>query len=128
MSAELAVGVVFRVLLPLTLTAACVVRYNAFSLVYILLLLLLPLLPEPAPSSTAGTSWQKALGQVGLVSLTGSDAGSAVRQVFPDIGVLVVGLLTWRLILRLNVGPHAQTHQEEQRAHGLMLRKILCWR
>ncbi|XP_056869498.1 piezo-type mechanosensitive ion channel component 2-like isoform X1 [Takifugu flavidus] len=120
MSAELAVGVVFRVLLPLTLTAACVVRYNAFSLVYILLLLLLPLLPEPAPSSTSGTSWQKALGQVGLVSLTGSDAGSAVRQVFPDIGVLVVGLLTWRLILRLNVGPHAQTHQEEQRAHGLM--------
>ncbi|TWW70584.1 hypothetical protein D4764_17G0000670 [Takifugu flavidus] len=56
MSAELAVGVVFRVLLPLTLTAACVVRYNAFSLVYILLLLLLPLLPEPAPSSTSGNT------------------------------------------------------------------------
>ncbi|KAI3355619.1 hypothetical protein L3Q82_018446, partial [Scortum barcoo] len=102
MSSELAVGVVFRVLLPLSLTAACVLRYNGFSLVYILLLLLLPLLPEPSSSSTSGytcrcvtavcvssflflllqsffqlttatlqpeyncTSWQKALGQLGL--------------------------------------------------------------
>ncbi|XP_041817254.1 piezo-type mechanosensitive ion channel component 2-like isoform X2 [Chelmon rostratus] len=149
MSSEVAVGVVFRVLLPLSLTAACVLRYNGFSLVYVLLLLLLPLLPEPSASSTSGntcrcvtavcvssflflllqsffqlttttlqpesncTSWQKAVSQLGLVSLTGSDAGSAVRQLLPDVGVLVVGLLTWRLIVRLNVNTHTQQQQEE---------------
>ncbi|XP_069033644.1 piezo-type mechanosensitive ion channel component 2-like [Embiotoca jacksoni] len=148
MSSELAVGLVFRVLLPLSLTAACVLRYNGFSLVYVLLLLLLPLLPDPAsntgntgrcvtavcvssflflllqcffqvtmamlqPESNC-TSWQKALGQLGLLSLTGSDAGSAVRQVFPDVGVLVVGLLTWRLIVRVNAAPHTQPQQEEE--------------
>nr|XP_046227093.1 piezo-type mechanosensitive ion channel component 2-like isoform X2 [Scatophagus argus] len=153
MSSELAVGLVFRGLLPLSLTAACVLRYNGFSLVYILLLLLLPLLPEPsASSSTSGntcrcvtavcvssflflllqsffqlttatlqpeyncTSWQKALSQLGLVSLTGSDVGSAVRHMFPDVGVLIVGLLTWRLIVRLNTDTHAQPQQEEQQA------------
>ncbi|XP_039983516.1 piezo-type mechanosensitive ion channel component 2-like [Xiphias gladius] len=147
MSSELAVGLVFRVLLPLTLTAACVLRYNGFSLVYVLLLLLLPLLPDP--SSTTGntcrcvmavcvssflflllqsffqlttatlqpeyncTAWQKALGQLGLVSLTGSDAGSAVRHVFPDVGVLFVSLLTWRLIVRLNADTHTRPQLEE---------------
>ncbi|KAM8730910.1 piezo-type mechanosensitive ion channel component 2-like [Acanthopagrus schlegelii] len=156
MSSGLAVGVVFRVLLPLTLTAACVLRYNGFSLVYILLLLLLPLLREPSTCSTSGntsrcvtavcissflflllqsffqlttatlqpenncTSWQKALAQLGLVSLTGSDAGSAVRQVFPDVGVLVVGLLAWRLIVRLNADTHTQPQQEEQQPEELM--------
>lgn len=34
------------------------------------------------------------------ISLTGSDAASAVRHVLPDVGVLAVGLLTWRLSLR----------------------------
>ncbi|KAM9337588.1 piezo-type mechanosensitive ion channel component 2-like [Symphorus nematophorus] len=156
MSSELTVGVFFRVLLPLTLTAACVLRYNGFSLVYILLLLLLPMMPEPSTSSTSGntcrcvtavcvssflflllqsffqlttatlqpdsncTSWQKALGQLGLLSLSGSDAGSAVRQVFPDVGVLVVGLLTWRLIVRLNADTHTQPQQEEHQAEELM--------
>ncbi|XP_042254704.1 piezo-type mechanosensitive ion channel component 2-like [Thunnus maccoyii] len=155
MSSDLAAGVVFRVLLPLSLTAACVLRYNGFSLVYVLLLLLLPLLPEPSASPPTGntsrcvtavcvssflflllqsffqlttatlqpeyncTSWQKALGQLGLVSLTGSDAGSAVRQVLPDIAVLLVGLLTWRLSMRLSANTHTQSgvfqpQQEQQ--------------
>lgn len=48
-------------------------------------------------------------------SLTGSDAGSAVRQVFPDIGVLFVGLLTWRLIVRLN--PHIQVSYVHTHRH-----------
>ncbi|KAK5877665.1 hypothetical protein CesoFtcFv8_025149 [Champsocephalus esox] len=64
---------------------------------------------------TAGTSWETALSQLGLVSLSGSDAGSAVRQVSPDVGVLVVGLLTWRLIARLNGDTHTQPQQEVQR-------------
>ncbi|XP_062236076.1 piezo-type mechanosensitive ion channel component 2-like isoform X2 [Platichthys flesus] len=148
MSSDLVVSLVFRILLPLTLTAACVLRYNGFSLVYVILLLLLPLLPDPA--STTGntsrcvmavcvssflflllqsffqlttatlqpdyncTSWQKALSQLGLVSLTGSDAGSAVRQLFPDVGVLFISLVTWRLIVRLNADTHTQSQQEEE--------------
>ncbi|XP_034416405.1 piezo-type mechanosensitive ion channel component 2-like [Cyclopterus lumpus] len=151
MPSELAVGLVFRVLLPLILTAACVLRFNGFSLVYVLLMLLLPLLPEPSTSSgrcvtavcvssflflllqsffqltsaslqpeSNCTSWQKTLAQVGLVSLTGSDAGSAVRQVFPDVGVLVVGLLTWRLIGRLNANTHTQPQQEEETQEELV--------
>ncbi|XP_029385544.1 piezo-type mechanosensitive ion channel component 2-like isoform X2 [Echeneis naucrates] len=148
MSSELAVGLVFRVLLPLVLTAACVCRYSGFSLVYVIQLLLLPLLPDPPLTGKTGrcvtavcissflflllqsffqlttatqhpeyncTSWQKALSQLGLVRLTGSDAGSAVRQVFPDVGVMLVGLLTWRLISRLNAGAciHTQPQQNE---------------
>ncbi|KAK2859745.1 hypothetical protein Q5P01_004365 [Channa striata] len=161
----MAAGLVFRIALPLSLTTACVLRFTGFSLVYILLLLLLPLLPEPSSSTgistnsrslilinadltvvqtpvystsyflflllqsffqvttatlqpdTNCTSWQKVLGQLGLVSLTGSDAGSTVRQVCPDVGVLVVGLLTWRLIVRLDTNTHTQvthTHPDQQ--------------
>ncbi|KAF1373391.1 hypothetical protein PFLUV_G00260090 [Perca fluviatilis] len=151
MPSDLTAGLVFRVLLPLTLTAACLLRFNGFSLVYVVLLLMLPLLPDPSSSSSSSgtvcrcvmvvcvssflflllqsffqmttatlqpesncTSWQKALGQLGLVSLTGSDAGSAVRQIFPDVGVLVIGVLTWRLIVRLNADTHTQPQQEQQ--------------
>ncbi|KAM3593292.1 uncharacterized protein V6R79_009660 [Siganus canaliculatus] len=150
MSLELAVGVVFRVLLPLTLAAACVLRFSGFSVVYVLLLLLLPLLPEPSGASTSGntcrcvtavcvssflflllqsffqlttttlqpqyncTSWQKALAQLGLMSLAGSDAGSAVRQIFPDVGVLLVGLMTWRLMTRLDAASLTQQGEPQQ--------------
>ncbi|KAL6097437.1 uncharacterized protein ACO6RY_12985 [Pungitius sinensis] len=156
MPSEVTVGLLLRVLLPLSLAAACALRFNGFSLVYVLLLLLLPLLRGPPTSSPSGnacpcvkaacvssflflllqsffqltsatlqpdnncTSWQKTLAQLGLVSLTGSDPGSAVRQVFPDIGVLVVGLLTWRLIERLNEDAHMQPQQEEEMQEELM--------
>ncbi|XP_055363650.1 piezo-type mechanosensitive ion channel component 2-like isoform X2 [Betta splendens] len=147
MSPELTASLVFRAVLPLTLAAACVLRFNGFSVVYVFLLLLLPLLPDTS-SSTGSlsrcvtavcvssfvflllqasfqlgtitlqptyncTSWQKVVGQLGLVSLSGSDAGSAVRQVCPDVGVLVVGLLTWRLLRRLNANKHTQQQDDE---------------
>ncbi|XP_041824079.1 piezo-type mechanosensitive ion channel component 2-like [Melanotaenia boesemani] len=148
MSSELVLGLVFRILLPLSLTSACMLRYNGFSLIYILLLLLLPLLPQP--SSTSGntsrcvmvvcvssfvflllqsffqvstltlqpehncTSWQKTLSQLGLVSLSGSDATSALRQLLPDVGVLVVSLLAWRLIGRLNADTHTQLEETQR--------------
>nr|XP_043885784.1 piezo-type mechanosensitive ion channel component 2 isoform X3 [Solea senegalensis] len=148
MSSEVAAGLVLRVLLPLTLTAACVLRYNGFSLVYVLLLLLVPLLSDPAPNTgntsrcvmavcvssflflllqsffqvttvtlqpeNNCTSWQKSLAQLGLVSLTGSDAGSAVRQVLPDVGVLIVSLVTWRLTVRLHGDTHTQQQQQQE--------------
>ncbi|XP_060920541.1 piezo-type mechanosensitive ion channel component 2-like [Labrus mixtus] len=137
---------------------ACVLRFNGFSLVYVLLLLLLPLLPDASPSSGTNTdpspstgnvchcvmalcvssflflllqsffqlttlslqpvsnctSWQKTLSQLGLLSFTGSDAGSAVRQLFPDVGVLVISLLTWRLIVKLNTNTHMQPQLDFQ--------------
>ncbi|XP_061522400.1 piezo-type mechanosensitive ion channel component 2-like isoform X7 [Phycodurus eques] len=156
MSSELLGGFIFRVLLPLSLTAAALLRFNGFSLVYVFLLLLLPLVPEPsrtslntgnssrcvtavcvssflflllqtffqittatlAPESNC-TSWQKALSQLGLVSLIGSDAASAVRHILPDVGVLLVALLTWRLSLRFSPETHAQDshvfHEEGER-------------
>ncbi|KAM8823349.1 piezo-type mechanosensitive ion channel component 2-like isoform 3-T4 [Spinachia spinachia] len=150
MPSQVTVGLLLRVLLPLSLTAACALRFNGFSLVYVLLLLLLPLLPGPPASSPSGnacpcvkavcvssflflllqsffqltsitlqpanncTSWQKTLAQLGLVRLTGSDPGSAVRQVSPDVGVLVVGLLTWRLIGRMNGETHMLQEEETQ--------------
>ncbi|KAK7929080.1 hypothetical protein WMY93_005475 [Mugilogobius chulae] len=58
------------------------------------------------------TSWQKALSQLGLIGLSGSDAGSAVRHVAPDLAVLLVGLLTWRLSSRL--GPAAQDQDQDR--------------
>ncbi|XP_072235133.1 piezo-type mechanosensitive ion channel component 2-like [Leuresthes tenuis] len=154
MSSELTVGLVFRVILPLSLTTAAVLRYNGLSVVYVLLLLLLPLMPESSSSGKTGrcvmavcvcsflflllqcffqliavaqqpdhncTSWQKGFAQLGLVSLTGSDGGSAVRQVFPDVGVLVISLLTWRLIVRLNAATHTQLQPEEEEVEEDML-------
>ncbi|XP_051909940.1 piezo-type mechanosensitive ion channel component 2-like [Hippocampus zosterae] len=158
-SEVLLAGFIFRLLLPLGLTAGALLRFNGFSLVYVLLLLLLPLLPQPnATSLNAGssnrcvtavcvssflflllqtffqiasatlapeyncTSWQKALSQLGLVSLTGSDAASAVRQVLPDVGVLALGLLTWRLSLRS--GPSARSQVLRQEGEGSAGRRI----
>ncbi|CAL8319594.1 unnamed protein product [Boreogadus saida] len=47
-------GLVYRLLLPVCLTAACVLRYNCFSLVYLVVLLLLPLLPESGAAPKEG--------------------------------------------------------------------------
>ncbi|XP_077481058.1 piezo-type mechanosensitive ion channel component 2-like [Stigmatopora argus] len=148
----LLLGFIFRLLLPLSLTAAALLRFNGFSLVYVLLLLALPLLPRPGDALDAGngarcvtavcvssflfllfqtffqittvtlapeyncTSWQKALSQLGLVSLTGSEPASAVRQVLPDVGVLLVGLLAWRLSAKTGpqTQPRAQAEAETQ--------------
>lgn len=61
-------------------------------------------------------------------SLTGSDAGSAVRQVCPDIGVLVVGLLTWRLLVTLNADTHTQvTHTQTKEAGVTLLGRLLLF-
>uniref|UniRef100_A0AAV2LED3 Piezo-type mechanosensitive ion channel component n=1 Tax=Knipowitschia caucasica TaxID=637954 RepID=A0AAV2LED3_KNICA len=140
------VCVLFRLVLPLALTAASSVRFSVFSLVYILLLLLLPLLPQPTPNTSSPsrcvtavcvssllflllqaffqvttitlqpdyncTSWQKALSQLGLISLSGSDAGSVIRHIAPDLAVLVAALVTWRLSSTLSAPPHQLQQQD----------------
>ena len=53
-SKQLVCAVQFRLLLPLFLFAATVVRFNLFSLVYGCLLLIEPLLPRPTVCSLSG--------------------------------------------------------------------------
>ncbi|KAK0134165.1 Piezo-type mechanosensitive ion channel component 2 [Merluccius polli] len=132
-------GLVYRVLLPVCLTAGCVLRYNCFSLVYLVILLLLPLFPESSPASVKGnagrvvkavcglsllfvslqicfqvtlstletsghlqpgyncSTWERALRQLGLESVSGSDPGSVLRIFSPDVVVFLVGLTIWIL-------------------------------
>ncbi|XP_008277902.1 piezo-type mechanosensitive ion channel component 2 [Stegastes partitus] len=54
MASETVCGLVFRLLLPVCLAAACLFRYNALSFVYLIYLLLLPLFPEPTNTTMQG--------------------------------------------------------------------------
>ncbi|XP_047446292.1 piezo-type mechanosensitive ion channel component 2 isoform X2 [Mugil cephalus] len=54
MASEVVCGLVFRLLLPLCLVAACLFRYNALSFVYLIYLLLIPLFPEPTSTTMQG--------------------------------------------------------------------------
>ncbi|KAM9440006.1 piezo-type mechanosensitive ion channel component 2 [Clarias gariepinus] len=48
MASEVVCGLIFRLLLPFCLAAACFFRYNWLSFVYLIYLLLIPLFPEPS--------------------------------------------------------------------------------
>ncbi|XP_070830644.1 piezo-type mechanosensitive ion channel component 2 [Chaetodon trifascialis] len=54
MASEVVCGLVFRLLLPLCLAAACLFRYNALSFVYLIYLLLIPLFAEPTSTTMQG--------------------------------------------------------------------------
>ncbi|KAK9980260.1 hypothetical protein ABG768_013637 [Culter alburnus] len=54
MASEVVCGLIFRVLLPVCLAAACLFRYNVLSFVYLLYLLLIPLFPEPSSITMQG--------------------------------------------------------------------------
>ncbi|XP_035384168.1 piezo-type mechanosensitive ion channel component 2 [Electrophorus electricus] len=54
MASEVVCGLVFRLLLPFCLAAACLCRYNGLSLVYLIYLLLIPLFPEPSGPTMQG--------------------------------------------------------------------------
>ncbi|CAM4586729.1 unnamed protein product [Leuciscus chuanchicus] len=54
MASEIVCGLVFRVLLPVCLAAACLFRYNVLSFIYLLYLLLIPLFPEPSSITMQG--------------------------------------------------------------------------
>ncbi|XP_067308925.1 piezo-type mechanosensitive ion channel component 2 isoform X2 [Pseudorasbora parva] len=54
MASEVVCGLVFRVLLPVCLAAACLFRYNVLSFIYLLYLLLIPLFPEPSSITMQG--------------------------------------------------------------------------
>ncbi|KAG1930554.1 piezo-type mechanosensitive ion channel component [Pimephales promelas] len=54
MASEVVCGLIFRVLLPVCLAAACLFRYNVLSFIYLLYLLLIPLFPEPSSITMQG--------------------------------------------------------------------------
>ncbi|XP_047198071.1 piezo-type mechanosensitive ion channel component 2 [Hippoglossus stenolepis] len=54
MASEVVCGLIFRLLLPVCLAAACLFRYNGLSFVYLIYLLLLPLFAEPSITSMQG--------------------------------------------------------------------------
>ncbi|XP_028282873.1 piezo-type mechanosensitive ion channel component 2 isoform X3 [Parambassis ranga] len=54
MASEVVCGLVFRLLLPVCLAAACLFRYNALSFVYLIYLLLIPLFAEPTCTTMQG--------------------------------------------------------------------------
>ncbi|TRY98064.1 hypothetical protein DNTS_004436, partial [Danionella cerebrum] len=165
MASELVCGLLFRLLLPVCLAAACLFRYNLLSFIYLIFLLLIPLLSEPTASSIHGhtglllralclssliflvlqiiyqisissllatesihtlfncSSWEKAFRQLGFQSVRGADAGNGIRVFIPDIGMLVVGLITWFLCRSLKEPPltdglQQNNDQEEEEKRG----------
>ncbi|XP_061654308.1 piezo-type mechanosensitive ion channel component 2 [Phyllopteryx taeniolatus] len=54
MASEVVCGLVFRLLLPACLAAACLFRYNVLSFIYLIYLLLIPLFPEPTSTTMQG--------------------------------------------------------------------------
>ncbi|KAL1006396.1 hypothetical protein UPYG_G00071860 [Umbra pygmaea] len=54
MASQVVCGLIFRLLLPVCLAAACMFRYNGFSLVYLTYLLLIPLFSEPTRTTMQG--------------------------------------------------------------------------
>ncbi|XP_062843387.1 piezo-type mechanosensitive ion channel component 2 [Trichomycterus rosablanca] len=54
MASEVVCGLIFRLLLPFCLAAACLFRYNWLSFVYLIYLLLIPLFPEPSSTTMQG--------------------------------------------------------------------------
>ncbi|XP_065118451.1 piezo-type mechanosensitive ion channel component 2 [Paramisgurnus dabryanus] len=54
MASEVVCGLIFRLLLPVCLAAACLFRYNGLSFIYLLYLLLIPLFPEPSSVTMQG--------------------------------------------------------------------------
>ncbi|XP_026094030.1 piezo-type mechanosensitive ion channel component 2-like isoform X2 [Carassius auratus] len=139
MASEVVCGLIFRLLLPVCLAAACLFRYNWLSFVYLIFLLLIPLFAEPTKTTMQGhtgrllkslcftsvtflllhiiyqitinsllagdniqpdfncSSWERSIRQLGFESVRGADAGNGIRVFIPDIGMFVVGLVTWLL-------------------------------
>ncbi|MCJ8745068.1 hypothetical protein PDJAM_G00126250 [Pangasius djambal] len=69
MASEVVCELIFRLLLPFCLAAACFFRYNWLSFVYLIYLLLIPLFPEPS-STTVKSHTGRLLKSLCLTSLT----------------------------------------------------------
>ncbi|XP_035271932.1 piezo-type mechanosensitive ion channel component 2-like [Anguilla anguilla] len=54
MASEVVCGLIFRLVLPVCLAAACLFRYNGLSFIYLIYLLLIPLFAEPTRTTMQG--------------------------------------------------------------------------
>ncbi|XP_058263845.1 piezo-type mechanosensitive ion channel component 2 isoform X1 [Hemibagrus wyckioides] len=54
MASQMVCGLIFRLILPVCLAAACLFRYNVLSFVYLIYLLLIPLFAEPTKTTMQG--------------------------------------------------------------------------
>ncbi|XP_071423247.1 piezo-type mechanosensitive ion channel component 1 isoform X3 [Pithys albifrons albifrons] len=125
----------YWLVLPLALLAACIFRYNALSLVYLIFLLILPWFPGPSRGSATGhagcllkcllvtsslfvlahvvfqislytiptvgqvlgpncSSWEVLSRHIGVTRLDLSDIPNVVRLVAPDIGILLISIIS----------------------------------
>ncbi|XP_067291682.1 piezo-type mechanosensitive ion channel component 2 isoform X2 [Pseudorasbora parva] len=155
MASEVVCGLIFRLMLPVCLAAACLFRYNWLSFIYLIYLLLIPLFAEPTKTTMRGhtgrllkslcltsmtflllhlifqitinsliagdnieadfncSSWERSLRQLGLESVRGANAGNGIRVFIPDIGMFVVGLVSWLLCRSLEKLKDASQHNSD---------------
>ncbi|XP_017671690.1 PREDICTED: piezo-type mechanosensitive ion channel component 1 isoform X1 [Lepidothrix coronata] len=126
----------YWLVLPLSLLAACIFRFNVFSLVYLLFLLILPWFSGPKRGSATGhagcilkcllatsslfvlahlvfqiglytipswnwlrepncsSSWEVLFEHIGVTRLYSSDIPNVVRLVAPDVGILLISVIS----------------------------------
>eukprot|EP00794_Sanderia_malayensis_P018687 gene18687-20574_t len=70
MGADAVRAVLYRFALPTTLLAACIVRYNGLSFIYLLCLLVVPLLPSPSRRSACAIKLQQAILGLSVIAMT----------------------------------------------------------
>ncbi|KAJ7398927.1 Piezo-type mechanosensitive ion channel component 1 [Pitangus sulphuratus] len=142
----------YWLVLPLSLLAACIFRFNVLSLVYLLFLLILPWFPGPKRGSAAGhagcilkcllaisslfvlahlvfqiglytipalnqllgpncSSWEVLSRHIGVTRLDLSNIPNVVRLVAPDVGILLISIISLclcRLVPKTNPASYRQ--------------------
>ncbi|KAG8144214.1 hypothetical protein E2320_001317 [Naja naja] len=106
-------GVLYWLLLPLSLLAACLFRFNGLSLVY---------LPYLLEDTIQGSTWETLAQHIGVTRLDLNDIPNSVRLVAPDLGILLVSAICLGICSRLQPvreiitwsGPSESTLPQEQ--------------
>ncbi|XP_053562571.1 piezo-type mechanosensitive ion channel component 1 isoform X2 [Bombina bombina] len=103
MELQVLCGALFWILLPLSLLAACLFRYNLLSLVYLLFLLLLPWFAGPSMASMRGHTGRlmKALLATSILFLTAHLTFQVCLYTVPGLDdMLGYNCSTWELLAR----------------------------
>ncbi|KAL7874148.1 hypothetical protein SRHO_G00051180 [Serrasalmus rhombeus] len=80
MASEVVCGLIFRLILPVCLAAACLFRYNLLSFIYLIYLLLIPLFAEPTKTTMQGEN------------------STTINPEFNTVPPVYIGTLKWRLL------------------------------
>uniref|UniRef100_A0A8C1Y9J7 Piezo type mechanosensitive ion channel component 2 n=1 Tax=Cyprinus carpio TaxID=7962 RepID=A0A8C1Y9J7_CYPCA len=128
MASEVVCGLIFRVLLPVCLAAACLywplmlvpVAYSlpgytghllkslcfcsmTFLFIHIVYQITIHslLAANSIDSEFNCSAWEKSIRQIGFESVIGADAGNGIRVFLPDIGMFMASLSVWLLCRKL---------------------------